>query len=108
MLDRAPDADLRILLVHQPAEWLLNQASERSYDLLVAGHTHGGQIVIHPLGIPVTASMRETGYYSGEYTLGSMAIVVTNGVGLTLAPVRYHAPAEVTTIVLGTKSQIEN
>jgi predicted MPP superfamily phosphohydrolase len=44
--------------------------------------------------------MRETEFYSGSYHVGSTAIVVTDGVGLTLAPVRYHARAEVTTIVL--------
>ncbi len=100
ILDRAPEAEVRILLVHQPAEWLIRLASERGYNLVIAGHTHGGQMVFHPLGFPLTPSMRETRYYSGTYRMGSMAIVVTNGVGLTLAPVRYHAPAEVTTIVL--------
>ncbi len=100
ILDHAPEADFRILLVHQPAEWLIRLASERGYNMVIAGHTHGGQIVFHPLGFPLTPSMRETRYYSGIYRIGSMAIVVTDGVGLTLAPVRYHAPAEVTTIVL--------
>jgi predicted MPP superfamily phosphohydrolase len=100
ILDRAPEADVRILLVHQPAEWLIRLASERGYNIVIAGHTHGGQIVFHPLGFPLTPSMRETRYYSGVYKMGSTAIVVTDGVGLTLAPVRYHAPAEVTTIVL--------
>jgi uncharacterized protein len=100
ILSSAPAADLKILLVHQPAEWLIRLASQRRYDLIAAGHTHGGQIVFHPFGFPLTPSMRETQFYSGTYTLGSTAIVVTNGVGLTLAPVRYHAPAEVTTIVL--------
>jgi predicted MPP superfamily phosphohydrolase len=101
ILSRAPQAGLRVLLVHQPAEWLLQSAAQHGYHLVVAGHTHGGQIVLHPLGIPFTPSMRETPYYSGEYRLGSTGIVVTNGIGLTLAPLRYFAPAEVTTVVLG-------
>lgn len=100
ILDVAPGADLKMLLVHQPAEWLIHLASEHGYDLVVAGHTHGGQVVLHPLGFPVTPSMRETEYYSGTYTVGPTAVVVTNGVGLSLAPIRYHARAEITTIVL--------
>jgi len=104
IMDRAPEADVRILLVHQPAEWLIRLAAERGYSIVVAGHTHGGQIVFHPLGFPLTPSMRETKFYSGTYSLGSTAVVVTDGVGLTLAPVRYHAPAEVTTIVLQSAS----
>jgi predicted MPP superfamily phosphohydrolase len=100
ILSRAPQADLRILLVHQPARWLVESAARYGYHLVLAGHTHGGQIVLHPLGMPFTPSMRETPYFTGEYRLGSMSVVVTNGIGLTLAPVRYFAPAEVTTVVL--------
>jgi len=103
ILDGAPAADLRILLVHQPAEWLIQLAAEHHYDLVVAGHTHGGQIVLHPLGMPVTPSMRETQFYTGTFTVGSTAVVVTDGVGLSLAPIRYHARAEVTSIVLQRK-----
>jgi predicted MPP superfamily phosphohydrolase len=100
ILDSAPAADIRILLVHQPAEWLIRRVADYGYTIVAAGHTHGGQIVLHPLGFPLTPSMHETQYYSGCYTVGSTAVVVTDGVGLTLAPIRYHARSEVTTIVL--------
>lgn len=100
ILDRAPAANIKILLVHQPAEWIIHRAAEYGYTIVTAGHTHGGQIVLHPLGVPLTPSMRETRYYSGRYTVGSTAVVVTDGVGLTLSPIRYHARSEVTTIVL--------
>lgn len=100
ILASAPQADLKILLVHQPAQWLVERIAKYGYDLLLAGHTHGGQVVLHPFGITLTPSMRETRYYSGSYRLGPMNIVVTNGIGLTLAPLRYCAPAEVTTVIL--------
>ena len=99
-LGKAPAADLKILLVHQPSEQVIRLATEQGYTLVLAGHTHGGQIVIHPLGIPFTPSMTETKYYQGVYNVGKTTVVVTRGVGLTLAPVRYHAPAEVTTLIL--------
>ena len=101
-LSKAPQADLKILLVHQPAEQVIRLAAQQGYTLVLAGHTHGGQIVIHPLGIPFTPSMTETRYYQGVYHVGETTVVVTRGVGLTLAPVRYHAPAEVTTLILAT------
>jgi hypothetical protein len=91
---------VRILLAHQPAEEVIEMAAAAGYDIVLAGHTHGGQIVFHPLGIPLTPSMRETKYYRGHHMVGGMHVVVTRGVGLTLAPVRYHARAEVTTVVL--------
>jgi uncharacterized protein len=99
-LGAAPRADLRLLLVHQPAEAVVKAAARYGYHVVLAGHTHGGQIVGHPLGFPVTPSRFETRYYSGVSRVGATAVVVTDGVGLTLAPIRYHAPAEVTTVVL--------
>lgn len=99
-LASAPEADLKVLLVHQPAEQVVRYATEQGYTLVLAGHTHGGQIVLHPLGIPITPSMTETEFFRGVYQNGGTTVVVTRGVGLTLAPVRYHAPAEVTTVVL--------
>ena len=99
-LNAAPQADLRILLVHQPAEDVVEAAADAGYDLVLAGHTHGGQIVFHPLGIPLTPSMRETKYYRGHHKVGETHVVVTRGVGLTLAPIRYHARAEVTSMTV--------
>jgi len=100
LLRHAPDADLKILVAHQPAEPLVHAAANHGYDLILAGHTHGGQIVLHPLGFPFTPSQIETEYYSGAHLAGTARVIVTNGIGLTLAPIRYHAPAEVTSIVL--------
>ena len=99
-LSNAPKADIKILLVHQPAEQVIRLAEENGYTLVLAGHTHGGQVVIHPLGIPFTPSMTETRYYRGVYHVGGTTVVVTRGVGMSLAPVRYSAPAEVTTLYL--------
>jgi hypothetical protein len=106
-LRAAPEADLRILLAHQPAEGVVETAADAGYDIVLAGHTHGGQIVFHPFGFPLTPSMRETKYYAGYHQVGETHVVVTRGVGLTLAPVRYHARAEVTTLVLEAGSRGE-
>jgi hypothetical protein len=103
-LEKAPRADLRILLMHQPAERVIQRAAEKGYDLVLAGHTHGGQIVLHPFGLTFTPSMRETQFYTGMHQVESTQVVVTNGVGVSIAPIRYHAPAEVTTIVLQTSN----
>jgi hypothetical protein len=52
------------------------------------------------LGIPVSVSHFETPYYSGFYQIGNLLLSVTNGLGLTIAPIRYQAPAEVTLLIL--------
>ncbi len=91
---------VNILLTHQPSPWLVKHAAERGYDLFLAGHTHGGQIVFPLPGLPLTGSWLETDYVSGFYNVGAMLVSINNGLGMTLAPVRYHAPAEVTLISL--------
>ena len=100
ILSKAPEADYKILLVHQPAEFVIHSAARAGYQLLLAGHTHGGQIVFHPFGFNLTASQRETQYYSGYYRVDRMDVIVTNGIGLTLAPIRYRSHSEVFTIRL--------
>jgi predicted MPP superfamily phosphohydrolase len=99
-LKNQPPHELRILVAHQPAMPLVAAAQANDIDLVLAGHTHGGQIVFRPFGISITPSRFETRYVSGLYHAGATAVVVTNGVGFTLTPIRYQAPAEVTTITL--------
>ena len=91
---------VNILLTHQPSEWLVDYAAEHGYDLLAAGHTHGGQIVFPLPGFLLTGSSFETRYVTGFYRVGPTLVSINNGLGLTLAAVRYHAPAEVTLITL--------
>lgn len=93
-------APLSVFLTHQPSELLVNFAASRGYDLFLAGHTHGGQIALPLPGVLVTGSSLETKYVTGFERVGSMLVSVSNGLGLTLAPIRYHAPAEVTLIVV--------
>jgi len=100
LLAQSPTADLKIVLVHQPSEFIIEVAATSGYHLVLAGHTHGGQIVIRPFGIPLTPNQSETQYYQGIYQVKDLKAVVTNGIGLTLAPVRYHAPAEITKLIL--------
>lgn len=95
-----PRGPVNILLTHQPSREIIKYAVENEYDLVTAGHTHGGQIVIPFPFFLLTPSSFETDYVSGFYTVGQMMVSVTNGLGLTLAPVRYRARAEVTLIVL--------
>jgi predicted MPP superfamily phosphohydrolase len=91
----------RILLVHQPAESLVSVAERRGYQLFIAGHTHGGGISFGIPGLFLFAPANiETHYVSGLYRVGRLVVSVTNGLGFTLAPVRYHAPAEIVMITL--------
>ncbi len=94
-------ADLRIIVPHQVPERLVDRAQELGYHLFLGGHTHGGQVAF---GIPglfkIQGSRTETPYVTGFFDLGSMLVSVNNGLGLTLAPIRFQAPAEVSLITV--------
>jgi len=104
LLSRAVDNrndSYKILLVHQPRGELVRFANERGYHLFAAGHTHGGAIAFGIPGIFLFAPSRfETKYFTGFYEVSGMLVSVTNGLGHTLAPIRFQAPAEVTFIRL--------
>lgn len=65
-------------------------------DLILAGHTHGGQIKI-PFHGPL-ATMTSTGdrYVSGLYHVGKSILYVSRGVGYSAVPLRLFCPPEIT------------
>lgn len=90
-------ADYRILLTHQPSESLVGFAENAGYDLFLAGHTHGGSLAFGIPGMFLWApSHVESRFVSGYYRASRLQVVVTNGLGHTLTPIRFQAPTEVT------------
>ncbi|MCP5054133.1 MAG: hypothetical protein GY940_43600 [bacterium] len=100
LLENAPDADLKIMVVHQPREFLVEIASQYGYQLFLGGHTHGGEIVNHLFGIPFSPGLTETRYCWGLHRFNDLQVAITNGIGRTLAGLRYHAPSQITKLVL--------
>ena len=99
LAEEVDGAGFKVFLVHQPSEQLVRFAEGHGYDLFLAGHTHGGGVAFGIPGVFLAAPARlESKYMSGRYSAGSMTVVVTNGLGLTLTPVRFHAPAEITVL----------
>lgn len=99
----ARDASLKIFASHQVKEHLITSARENSYDIMLAGHTHGGQVRVPFMGMSFSASERETKYVQGLYDNEGLPINVNNGLGFTLAPIRYNAPPNITVITLEAK-----
>lgn len=85
LLTDASDDDgdaVNILLAHRP-DVVLELPESSRVDLVVSGHTHGGQIVVPGLGPPVTLSSlpREVGA-GGLHQVNGNWIYVSSGVGL--------------------------
>jgi hypothetical protein len=90
---------LRVLLSHSPdAADLLPSGV---YSLVLAGHTHGGQICIpHPRG-KILLSTSGSEYGAGIYRLGDgLTMHVSPGVGTTLLPFRFLSRPEITLLEL--------
>lgn len=94
------DFPLKIMASHQISELLIERAQQNSYNMLLAGHTHGGQIRVPFLGMQFSAADRETEFVGGSYWMDELLIHVNNGLGFTLGPVRYNAPPTVSVIIL--------
>ncbi|MEA2708511.1 MAG: uncharacterized protein QOF78_1112 [Phycisphaerales bacterium] len=90
---RRPDA-FQILLAHHPHAF--DTAAAVGIPLTLAGHTHGGQLMLNErLGAgPIMFR-----YWSGAYRKNDAALVVSNGVG-NWFPLRVNAPAEIAHITL--------
>jgi len=96
----AGEGALKIFASHQVDDYLISSAREHDFDMMLAGHTHGGQIRVPFMGMEFSASERETSYISGLYFDGHLPIIVNNGLGFTLGPIRYNAPPTITVIEL--------
>jgi predicted MPP superfamily phosphohydrolase len=86
------EGDVRILLAHHPHLFDIAQSA----DLVLSGHTHGGQIMLSEstgLG-PMFFK-----YWSGTYHRGQTTLIVSNGCG-DWFPCRIGAPAEVGLLTL--------
>jgi uncharacterized protein len=94
--------DFVILLGHNPD--LLTDAVEAVdkngkthwFDLALFGHTHGGQIAL--FGKPLLSVFRPTvsnRYLSGFFAENRADILISNGIGTTVVPMRLFAPAQI-------------
>lgn len=96
---------LRILASHQATEKVIKQAKSSGYELLLAGHTHGGQLRVPFMFMTFSAAERDTPYLSGTFRFDDLLMNVDNGLGFTLAPVRYNAPPTISVIDLKSASE---
>lgn len=92
--------DYVIFLSHSPS--ILSKALEARdrdgdkgwFDLALCGHTHGGQITL--LGQPILKFARTSGrYWRGWYQANRAHMLVSNGVGTSVMPIRLFAQPQI-------------
>lgn len=86
-----------VLLSHQPRVFDMPQIEKVA--LVLAGHTHGGQVCLPIVGAPVRF-MDEFRYVRGLYRRGQTQLYVSRGTGVIGLPVRFGAPPEISVLQL--------
>lgn len=95
LLSSAPGADHRIVISHAPD---FVDAMPVTVDLVLAGHTHGGQVVVPFFGPPKTAIRLPRRYAGGLNDYRGIPLHVSRGVGMERGfdiPVRFLCPPEI-------------
>jgi uncharacterized protein len=92
-------SDFVLLLSHNPD--FSEQLPKDQVDLVLAGHTHGGQVTLFGIWAPHVSSEYGQKYRTGIVRNDVTTVIVSNGVGVsTPLPIRIYAPAQIVVVTL--------
>lgn len=109
LLAAPPRAPLRVALVHKPEH--VAALGPAGFDLVIAGHTHGGQIVVPGIGPLVTLSKLPDAIDAGGlHEFAGTELYVSRGLGCEAGfapPLRLCCPPELTLLTLRGRTALE-
>jgi len=91
----ARENEMKLLLAHNPI--VLRRAVRASVDLVLSGHTHGGQVAIRGERSSTRPGKRAL---KGLWRQGNTQIYVNRGLGTVVLPIRYGCPPEISLLEL--------
>lgn len=98
---RTPEATprpLRLVMSHYPVHAV--SLAHAGVDLVLSGHTHGGQICL-PGGVPIlTHDHMPRRFARGAHRIGETWLITSRGCGFSKFPVRVFCPAEAVEVIL--------
>jgi len=97
-----PSADAHLGLVHAPEPRVLDRFADDGYDLLLCGHTHGGQVCVPGYGALVTNCGIDRERVKGAHRYAADTwLHVSAGLGTSpYAPYRFACPPEASLLTL--------
>ena len=108
MQQELQESDFTILLSHNPDFFdELSETEQECVDLMLSGHTHGGQVTAFGFYAPRKTAKAE--YISGRVkpnSDGRATVIVSNGVGTTSLPIRFFARPQIVLVTL--KKTLQN
>jgi predicted MPP superfamily phosphohydrolase len=95
-LPENPDGPV-ILMVHEPdyADTVIQHPRAKTVDLMLSGHSHGGQVRVPFYGPLILPPMGQK-YVEGHFRFGQMQLYVNRGIGAVGLPFRFDCPPELT------------
>ncbi len=99
------ERDFTILLAHSPDQAERSRRETDGIDLILSGHTHGGQVKFPGLGAPMSSSDFPELYSEGLRRRPWTQVYTSRGVGTVALPVRFMARPEVTLLELSNASR---
>lgn len=87
-----------VLLAHDPE--VFPAAAKKGVDLMLSGHTHGGQIAVPFMAKRFSFATLAHEFNVGIYTIGDATLYVHPGLGTTGPPIRIGAAPAVTMLTL--------
>lgn len=101
-LKGVPNDMPRILLSHHP-DYAEELPADERIDLVISGHTHGGQVRLPFAFAPILPSRYGQKYSGGLVALNrkeGTRVYVSRGIGMSIIPVRFNCPPELTLLTL--------
>lgn len=92
----------KILLYHKP--YVFDDLTEKNYDLMLSGHTHGGQVVFAKIGnTAFSFASSVSKYVQGYFSKNNFNMYVSRGIGTVGLPIRLNCPPEITKLIFRKK-----
>lgn len=97
------DGAIKVLMAHRPGA-VRHLGANSDIDLVVAGHTHGGQVVVPGFGPPFTLSVLPRSVAKdGLHVVDGHALYVSRGLGVERGQsprIRFNCPPEITLLTI--------
>ncbi|MDR3215630.1 MAG: metallophosphoesterase [Bacilli bacterium] len=97
ILSKANDKDFNMVIAHNPN--IIDKITNNKIDLIVCGHTLGGQYYLPLIG-SIFKDIKTYKYYRGTNNINGIKTYTSNGLGIYQSNMRFNTPSTIETFIL--------